>query len=1310
MGDNKEMKEIFAFKNLNAKSVNKATIASIGSNAVESLLAVLEACKEMKEEVEKDEESELTKSLKKSLNAVLSVESVISETSNVKTIKSFIENAKGIKDEELEIENELESTHNEGDDTENAPTTSKTSKIGTSKVAQRLNQLANKVDETCYDEDIQIKSNYNFVDINPNNVLNKKNAPYFYGKEGETIFTWLHFVKTILSSNGIDKERWVTLVLTQLKDGALDTAVNYSLNSDVKDWDTFEKLMLRTYEPIDFQKELRRKLKYLVQGKKPVLEFNTEFLKLCNKIRDLKQEERLEYYLESLSGEYQYAIENALGVENIDLDKAMQIATKYENIFLKKTKEQLKLQINTIRPTYKKKFEENKGNKGEIVCYFCKKVGHKSNVCRSKLSGGKVFKEKGTTENKEIVCFKCKKTGHKSNACTQRRCNVIRMLNNITAEASTTKLLKIGVKVTTDQGVIEGRALIDPGSMCSAISREMALKYNFKINESETTLKALNVAQDVIGVTDEVDVNVRDHVCKMKLYIIENDYDFILGLNWMEAVDAGVISKQGRRILQFSAESIYLDEDSGDEYGEEYDENSEGPYINTTSIEEESDLFDLEWTFEDSKLDLGLSVESSYKVRKDKLLDRFRKLGATCLKDLGRCAKTKHKIRLSCDVPIFKRPYRVSHAERDIIRSQVNDLLDAGIVRRSKSPWSSPVILVKKKNGSHRLCINYIPLNQVTITEKWPLPRIDEICERISNSFIFDTYDLKDGYYQVEMEEKSIEMTAFSTSEGHYEFVRMPFGLKNAATDFARNMHIILGDLPFVETYLDDTIVHSKNVEEHLDHQKQVLERLENSGLKLNLKKCSFWKREIKILGHVVKNGSIKMDPEKIQAISQRVPPNTVKQLQSFLGCTNFYRKFIKDYAKTVKPLAELLKKDTKYIWDSTRDEAFNKLKKSLVSYPILRAPDFNKNFFLKTDASHYALGIILGQLDVDNNEIVIAYASRLLKGAELNYSTSRKEVLAVIYGIKYFRVYLHGTSFDCLTDHKAIKWLMHNKDLTGTFSRMATLIQEFDINFIHRAGSKHGDADALSRPVMINNIVAEDEDIVPALLRDDDPYENAPLVHFLKFGRHINGSTRRQVTRTSKLVNNFRFHDGNIEFYKKSKNGCKYLIYPRKEDRGPLVEDYHSVGHFMAHTTYERLSEKYFWKNMKNDIINMINKCIICIRNNRSKIWNHPATALEINSIHERVHIDLHFGLNPTKEGFIGNLVIIESLSDWPWVRSIKSKSMQEIAEHFLEYIAEYGPPKEILSDLGNEQQFACRATKKNEHPTPNHFRITLS
>ena len=167
-----------------------------------------------------------------------------------------------------------------------------------------------------------------------------------------------------------------------------------------------------------------------------------------------------------------------MGVENIDLDKAMQIATKYENIFLKKTKEQLKLQINTIRPTYKKKMEENKGNKGEIVCYLCKKVGHKSNVCRSKLSGGKVFKEKGTTENKEIVCFKCKKTGHKSNTCTQRRCNVIRMLNNITAEASTTKLLKIGVKVTTDQGVIEGRALIDPGSMCSAISREMALKYN----------------------------------------------------------------------------------------------------------------------------------------------------------------------------------------------------------------------------------------------------------------------------------------------------------------------------------------------------------------------------------------------------------------------------------------------------------------------------------------------------------------------------------------------------------------------------------------------------------------------------------------------------------------------------------------------------------------------------------------------------------------------------------------------------------------------------------------------------------------
>jgi hypothetical protein len=865
-----------------------------------------------------------------------------------------------------------------------------------------------------------------------------------------------------------------------------------------------------------------------------------------------------------------------------------------------------------------------------------------------------------------------------------KRCNVVQLLNNITAEASSDKLLKIAVEILHEEGKIKGKALIDPGSMVSTISKRLAIKYKLKINQSDTIIKTLNRSSVVVGVTDLVKVNTRDHICKMKMYVIDNDYDFILGLNWFNAMSAGLIIREGRPILQFSAESLYLDED--DDENEETDlyEDLEEECLNIEVYEEESELFDSEWTFDEVKLDIGTKIPKIYKKESEKLLNLFKKLGAQDLKSLGHCNEGTHKIRLKDNTPIFKRPYRVSQAEREIINKQVDALLKAGIVRHSKSPWSSPVILVKKKNGSHRLCINYIPLNQVTETEKWPLPRPEEMCERIANSHIYDELDLKDGYYQLPMDEESIDKTAFTTTEGHFEFTRMPFGLKNAAIDFARIMYLILGDLPFVENYVDNTYIHSKTPEEHLENQAIVLDRLNKAGLKLNLSKCSFWKKEIKILGYVVTSGKIKMDLDKVKAISEREAPTNIKQLQSFLGCTNFYRKFIKDYARKVKPLTELLKKETNYIWSPARQEAFSLLKKSLTSYPILRAPDFKRKFFLKTDASHYALGIILGQLDNDNNEYVVAYASKLFKGAELNYSTSRKECLAVVYGIKYFRVYLHGTTFNCFTDHKAIKWLMENKDLSGQFARQAAYIQEFDVKFVHREGSKHCDDDALSRPVLVNVTTAEDPEVVPESLRNDDPYENEHLIHFLKFGRHINGATRKQVNKTNKLLIHYRFANGSIEWRKNEKSA--YLTYPKKEERETLIIEYHGKGHFMAHSTYERLSKTYHWRNMKDDIINVINRCLTCIRNNRCKIWNHPALALEINSIHERIHLDLHFGLNPTKEGYVGNLVIIESLSDWPWVRSIKSKNMEEIAGHFLDYIAEFGPPKEIMTDLGKE------------------------
>jgi hypothetical protein len=268
--------------------------------------------------------------------------------------------------------------------------------------------------------------------------------------------------------------------------------------------------------------------------------------------------------------------------------------------------------------------------------------------------------------------------------------------------------------------------------------------------------------------------------------------------------------------------------------------------------------------------------------------------------ELGECAVVKFKIMLVDEKPIHIPPYRMSEAERRDARKEIGTLMDAGIIRQSRSPYSFPIIMVAKKDGTRRLCIDYRKLNAVTVSEPWPIRNIQDIFDKLSGSRIFTTLDLKSGCWQVRMHESSIAMTAFSTPDGHYEFTRLPFGLKNAPAEFSRIMFMILGDLQFIEIYIDDIIIHSEDMSSHVEHVMEVLKRVKEANLKLNTKKCVWGKKEIEVLGHVISHKKIMMDPKKIKAIQERLAPKNVKQLQQFLGLTNYYRRFIKEYASLV--------------------------------------------------------------------------------------------------------------------------------------------------------------------------------------------------------------------------------------------------------------------------------------------------------------------------------------------------------------------------------------------------------------------------
>ena len=432
----------------------------------------------------------------------------------------------------------------------------------------------------------------------------------------------------------------------------------------------------------------------------------------------------------------------------------------------------------------------------------------------------------------------------------------------------------------------------------------------------------------------------------------------------------------------------------------------------------------------------------------------------------GRTTVIAHDIRTEPGKTVRLRPYRIPEARREAIRNEVRKMLDLGVVEESHSAWSSPIVLVGKPDGSIRFCNDYRKLNEISLFDTYPMPRVDELVERLGPARFISTLDLTKGYWQVPLTPQAREKTAFSTPDGAFHYRVLPFGLHGAPATFQRLMDKVLRPhQDYAAAYLDDIVIHSTSWENHLQHLEAVLQALREAGLTANPAKCSLALEEANYLGYTVGRGNVKPQVKKVDAITTWPQPQTKRQVRTFLGLVGYYRQFIPNFASLAAPLHELTSKSAsnRVKWTEQTQRAFNALKKALCSETVLHTPDFGKRFVLQTDASEVGLGAVLSQVH-DGSEYPITFVSRKLLPHEKNYATIEKECLAVKWAIGKLRYHLLGREFTLVTDHAPLKWMAFNKDRNARITRWFLHLQDFKFTVEHRAGRLHGNADAMSR------------------------------------------------------------------------------------------------------------------------------------------------------------------------------------------------------------------------------------------------------